>query len=207
MALDRKESNPPSVPSTTPRRAKTPAEKVTPPVVYQLPGMDDVIVHSDLKYSEVDNPFLLMDIYTPSIVSEKTNLPIVVLVHGAAGAQYKPKDWGLFRSCGRLIAAAWMVAAVFTHRLSYPKPLLAEAALDVSNAIDYIRARVGSFNADPGRIALIAWSGGGPLLSVAMRQQTSFARCLLAFYAYLDIQQSAAHMEHETAQFFRMDTP
>jgi acetyl esterase/lipase len=207
MALDRKESNPPSVPSTTQRRAKTPAEKVTPPVVYQLPGMDDVIVHSDLKYSEVDNPFLLMDIYTPSSVSEKTNLPIVVLMHGAAGAQYKPKDWGLFRSWGRLIAAAGMVAAVFTHRLSYPKPLLAEAALDVSNAIDYIRARAGSFNADPGRIALIAWSGGGPLLSVAMRQQPSFARCLLAFYAYLDIQRSPTHIEHETAEFLKMYSP
>src|SRR5258708_38509627 len=112
MALDRKESNPQSVPSTTPRRARTPAERVMPPVVYQLPGMDDVIVHSNLKYSEVDNPFLLMDIYTPSIVSEETNLPIVVLVHGAAGAQYKPKDWGLFRSWGRLIAAAWIVAAL-----------------------------------------------------------------------------------------------
>jgi len=73
MALDRKESNPPSVPSTTPRRAKTPAEKVTPAVVYQLPGMDDVIVHSNLKYSEVDNPFLLMDIYTPLSVLEETN--------------------------------------------------------------------------------------------------------------------------------------
>src|SRR6267154_1334675 len=183
MALDRKESNPPSVPSTTPRQARTPAEKVMPPVVYQLPGMDDVIVHSNLKYSEVDNPFLLMDIYTPSIGSEKTNLPIVVLAHGAAGAQYKPKDWGLFRSWGRLIAAAGMLAAVFTHRLSYPKPLLAEAALDVSNAIDYIRAGVGSFNADPGRI----W--------------------LLAFYAYLDIQLSPTHIEHETAEFLKMYSP
>src|SRR6267154_2272458 len=207
MALDRKESNPPSVPSTTPRRARTPAEKVMPPVVYQLPGMEDVIVHSNLKYSEVDNPFLLMDIYTPLSVLEETNLPIVVLVHGAAGAQYKPKDWGLFRSWGRLIAAAGMVAAVFTQRLSYPKPLLAEAALDISNAMDYIRARAGSFNADPGRIALIAWSGGGPLLSVAMRQQPSFARCLLAFYAYLDIQQSPTHIEHATVELLRMYSP
>src|SRR6267154_2298352 len=113
MALDRKESNPPSVPSTT-RRAKTPAERVMPPVVYQLPGMDDVIVQSNLKYSEVDNPFLLMDIYTPPSVSGKAASPVVVFVHGAAGAQYKPKDWGLFRSWGRLIAAAGMIAAVFT---------------------------------------------------------------------------------------------
>ncbi len=86
-----------------------------------------------------------------------------------------------------------MVAAVFTHRLGYPKPLLAEAALDVTNAIDYICDRAGSFNADPGRIALVAWSGGGPLLSIAMRQQPSLVRCLLAFYAYLDIQRPSTH--------------
>jgi len=178
-----------------------------PPVVYQLAGMDDVIVHSNLKYSEVDNPFLMMDIYTPPSVSEKADLPIVVLVHGAAGAQYKPKDWGLFQSWGRLIAAAGMVATVFTHRLGYPKPLLAEAALDVSNAIDYVHARAGSFNADSGRIALIAWSGGGPLLSVAMRQRPSFVRCLVAFYAYLDIQRSPTHIEHETSEFLKMYSP
>ena len=207
MALDRKESNPSSLPSTTPRRERTPAEKVTPPVVYQLPGMADVIVHSNLKYSEIDNPFLLMDIYTPPSVSGRADFPIVVLVHGAAGAQYKPKDWGLFRSWGRLIAAAGMVAAVFTHRLSYPKPLLAEAALDVSNAIDFIRARAGSCNADPGHIALIAWSGGGPLLSVAIRQQPSLAHCLLAFYAYLDIQRSPTHIEHGTAELLKMYSP
>src|SRR6266403_1137242 len=207
MAIDQEEPNRSSLQSVTPRRAKTPAEKVTPPVVYQLPGMDDVRVHSNLKYSEIDNPFLLMDIYSPPNVSENADFPIVVFVHGAAGAQYKPKDWGFFRSWGRLIAAAGMVAAVFTHRLSYPKPLLAEAAIDVSNAIDYIRARVGSFNADPGRIALIAWSGGGPLLSIVMRQQPSFARCLLAFYAYLDIQRSPTHIEHETAESLKTHSP
>ncbi len=207
MAIDREEPNRSSLQSVTPRRAKTPAERVTPPVVYQLPGMDDVTVHSNLKYSEIDNPFLLMDIYTPSSASEKADFPIVVLVHGAAGAQYKPKDWGLFRSWGRLIAAAGMVAAVFTHRLGYPKPLLAEAALDVTNAIDYICDRAGSFNADPGRIALVAWSGGGPLLSIAMRQQPSLVRCLLAFYAYLDIQRSPTHIEHETAELLKMYSP
>lgn len=178
-----------------------------PPVVYQLPGMDDVAVHSNLRYSEVDNPFLLMDIYTPPRFSESAHCPIVVLVHGAAGAQYKPKDWGFFRSWGRLIAAAGMVVAVFTHRLGYPKPLMAEAALDVTNALDYIRGSARSFSADPGRIALIAWSGGGPLLSIAMRTQPSIARCLLAFYAYMDIQQSPSHIEHEAAESLKMYSP
>ena len=207
MAIDREEPNRSSLPSITPRRAKTPAERVMPPVVYQLPGMDGVAVHANLKYSGVDNPFLLMDIYTPTNLSENAAFPIVVLLHGAAGAQYKPKDWGLFRSWGRLIAAAGMVAVVFTHRLGYPKPLLAEADIDVRNAIEYVRARASSFKADPARIALFAWSGGGPLLSIPMQQETSFVRCLVAFYAYLDIQWSPTHMEHETAELLRIFSP
>jgi acetyl esterase/lipase len=189
------------------RRAKTPAERVMPPVVYHLPGMDAVTLHSNLKYSEADNPFLLMDIYTPPNLSANTPVPIVVCLHGAAGAQYKPKDWGLFRSWGRLIAAAGMVGVVFTHRLGYPKPLLAEAAVDFKNALDYVRSRAVSLNADADRMALIAWSGGGPLLSMAMRNRPSFARCLLAFYAYLDIQQSPSHMEHETAEAVKAFSP
>ena len=207
MAIDQEEPNRSSLQSVTPRRAKTPAEKVTPPVVYQLPGMDDVSVHSNLRYSEIDSPFLLMDIYSPPNVSENADFPIVVFVHGAAGAQYKPKDWGFFRSWGRLIAAAGMVAAVFTHRLGYPKPMLREAALDVTNAIDYVRARADSFHADPGRIGLIAWSGGGPLLSIALREEARFARCLLAFYAYLDIQGVPAYVDHETAESLRTYSP
>jgi acetyl esterase/lipase len=205
--MDREESNRSSLHSVTPRRAKTPAERVMPPVVYQLRGMDEVTVHPNLRYSEVDNPFLLMDIYTPPSVSKDAKFPVVVLLHGAAGPQYKPKDWGLFRSWGRLIGAAGMVAAVFTHRLGYPKPMLPEAALDVTNAIDYVRARADFFHADPGRVALIAWSGGGPLLSIAMQEEARFARCLLAFYAYLDIQGVPAYVEHETAESLRTYSP
>src|SRR6202171_380427 len=116
--------------SAMPRRAKTPAERVMPPVVYRVPGMDAVTVHSNLKYSDVDNSFLLMDVYTPADPSKGAPLPIVMLIHGGAGAQYKPKDWGFFQSWGRLIAAAGMVAVMFTHRLGYPKPLLGGAGLD-----------------------------------------------------------------------------
>jgi acetyl esterase/lipase len=188
-------------------RAKTPAERVMPSVVCRLPGMDTVTVHSNLKYSDVDNPFLLMDVYTPRSLSSDATLPMVMLIHGGAGAQYKPKDWGFFQSWGRLIAASGMAAVMFTHRLGYPKPSLAEAALDLSNALDYIRSHAPSFNADPDRIGLIAWSAGGPLLSPAMQQRPPFVRCLLAFYAYLDIQRSPSHMENESIENLKSFSP
>ncbi|HEY4817644.1 MAG TPA: alpha/beta hydrolase [Candidatus Acidoferrum sp.] len=207
MTTDPKNANRSVQPSAAPRRAKTPAEKVMPAVVYQLPGMGAVTVRPNLKYGDVDNPFLLMDIYTPPSLSNNAPLPIVVFIHGAAGAQYKPKDWGLFQSWGRLIAAAGMVAVMFTHRLGYPKPLLAEAALDVNNALDYVRSHADSFKADANRIALVAWSGGGPLLSIAMRDRPPFVRCLVALYAYLDIQQSPSHVENETPESLKIFSP
>jgi len=43
----------------------TVTERVARPVVYRLPDMDRVRVISNLKYSEVDNPYLLMDVYLP----------------------------------------------------------------------------------------------------------------------------------------------
>jgi acetyl esterase/lipase len=207
MTTDPKNANCSTQGSVTLHRAKTPAERVMPAVVYQLPGMHAVTVHSNLAYSNVDNPFLLMDVYTPPSLSKGTRLPIVVFIHGAAGAQHQPKDWGIFQSWGRLVAATGMAAVVFTHRLGYAKPLLIEAALDVSHALDYIRSRAECFNADPNRIGLIAWSGGGPLISAAMRDRPPFVRCLVALYAYLDIQESPSHFEKETPDSLRIFSP
>jgi acetyl esterase/lipase len=207
MTDDPKDGNRTTDRLTTLRRAKTPAERVMPPVVYQLPGMDAVTLHSNLKYSDVDNPFLLMDVYTPADSSGSAAPPIVVLIHGGVGPQYKPKDWGIFQSWGRLVAASGMAAVMFTHRLGYPKPCLTEAALDVSNALDYIRSHAARFNTDPERVGFVAWSAGGPLLSAAMQQKPSFVRCLVALYAYLDIQHSPSHLENETRETLKFFSP
>jgi acetyl esterase/lipase len=200
-------SNVPAQSSTPPRRAKTPAERVMPPVVYRLPGMDTARVHSNLKYSDVENPYLLMDIYTPPKLSKDEHRPVVVCIHGGAGAQYKPKDWGFYQSWGRLIAAAGMVGVTFTHRLGYPKPFLSDAAADVSKAIDYVREHADSLNADRDRVCLAAWSAGGPLLTTAMREKPTFVRCMVAFYAYLDCQQSQSHADNESPASVKAFSP
>jgi len=54
----------------------------------------------------------------------------------------------------------------------------------------YVRANADRFNTDKDRICLIAYSAGGPMLSLAMRGDTPFVRCLVGFYAFMDIRQS-----------------
>ena len=137
------------------------AERVARPVVYRLPDMDRVRVISNLKYSGVDNPDLLMDVYVPPDLEPHARRPVVVFIHGGAGREHRPKDWGIFQSWGRLVAAAGMVAVMFTHRFSPPPQLLlVEAASDLSAALRFVRSNAESFYADGDRVGVCAWSSG-----------------------------------------------
>jgi acetyl esterase/lipase len=182
-------------------------EIVMMPVVYRIPGMDKVIVKSDLKYTALDDPHLLMDIYVPGGPGKDERHPAVLFIHGGVPAGSPAKNMGIFRSWGHLVAASNMVGVTFTHRLGYPKPCLAEAASDVSAAIDYIRSNADSLNIDRERICLMAYSGGGPMLSRAMRDKPEYVRCLVAFYAFLDIQQSQLHRTYETPEAVKSFSP
>ena len=116
------------------------------PVVYRVAGMDKVRVKSNLKYTDVDNPNLLMDVYSPPNLAKGEKLPAVIFIHGAAGAEYKPKDWGFYISWGRLVGASGFIGVNFTHRLSGQKTSLEDSAGDVAAVINYIRANADSLN-------------------------------------------------------------
>lgn len=196
-----------SKPSVTQPTRRSMREIVNMPVVYRVPGMDTVLVKSDLKYTSANDPNLLMDVYIPPGLAKSDRRPSVVFIHGGAASAFKPKDWGIYKSWGRLIAASGMIGVTFTHRLGYPKPLLAEAASDVTAAINYIRENSDSLNLDKDRLCLATYSAGGPMLSLAMRDKPEYVRCLVAFYAFLDIQQSEPHRANETPEMVKSFSP
>jgi acetyl esterase/lipase len=184
--------------------AKNLADRVNAPVVYRLPDMDKVRVISNLKYTGVANPHLLMDVYVPPELKPQERRPVVVFIHGGAGPENKPKDWGMFQSWGRLLAAAGMVAVAFTHRFSPPpQSLLAEAASDLSSALDCVRSSAESFHADADRIGVCVWSSGGALAGPLLTKRPVYLRCLVALYAMLDLQQYAPPGDAPTLQFLR----
>ena len=180
--------------AAVPRRAKTPAELVMTPVVYKLPGMDSVKVFPNLKYSSVENPHLLMDVYTPPDLAAGERRPVVLFIHGGAKPEYRIKDWGIYQSWGRLIAAAGLVGVTFTHRLGYPEPYLEEASEDLRHALAFLRANAPSWNSDADRICLAAYSAGGQLLATPLRDTIPGVRCAVTFYAFLNMESSTIPM-------------
>jgi acetyl esterase/lipase len=166
------------------------AKKVMMPVVLKVPGMDRVKVVENLKYTKSDDSNVLMDVYIPPDLSENQEHPAVIFLHGGAKTDYTPKDWGIYTSWGRLIAASGFVGVTFTHRLEYPNASLEKAAADVRAGINYLRSNADKYHTDKDRVCLIAYSAGGPLLTLAMRGDMPFVRCLVGFYAFMDIQQS-----------------
>lgn len=189
------------------KRTKALADLVNKPVLYQIVGTDKVRTQTEIKYSDTDDPNLLMDVYLPPNVKPGERRPVVFFIHGGAGSKARPKDWGLFRSWGRLIAASGMVAVTFTHRLGFPDPSLKNAFSDVHMAISYVRKNAVKLNADRERICLMAFSAGGPMLSPIMNEKPYYVRCLVAYYAFMDIRQSETHRQYEPVETLKEFSP
>ena len=179
--------------SQPPPQRKSFAEIVNMPVVYTVAGMNDVRIKKDVVYKSAANLELKMDVYSPPNLSKGEKRAAVFFIHGGTQLENSPKDWGVFQSWGKLVGASGMIGVVFTHRMGFPVPEFALAESDLTAAINYVRSNADTLNVDKDRIALVAFSAGGPLLSVPMRDAPPFVRGLVGFYSFLDVQQSEMH--------------
>ena len=149
-----------------------------------------------------------MDVYQPRNRPSGAGSPIVLLIHGGAGAELRPKDWGVFQSWGRLLAAAGFVAVTFTHRLAPPpNSLLPEAASDVHTALHFVREHAREFSADADRVCVAVWSAGGPLLAPILRERPAYLRCVVGFYPLLDMQQYVPGPDPAVRAFLKSFSP
>lgn len=171
----------------SPALDKAALQRAMRPIVLTAPGMERAVVHSNLEYTNSDDPLVRMDVYVPPDMKAGERRPIVMFVHGGVPASLPVKEMGAYRSWGRLIAAHGMVAVTFTHRLRWPLSQVHEAASDVRAAIDFTRASASKFNADPDRMCIAVFSAGGPLATVALQDRRNYVRCQLAIYPLVDI--------------------
>lgn len=167
-------------------------------IVYQIPGMEKVEVRRDLVYSDAGRG---MDVYIPPDLPPAMRLPGVMLIHGGpapapppggagggagGGGIRPPRTWGAYLSYGELIAASGMVAVTFDHRY-FGWGALDQSAGDIEAAIQYVRERADSFQLNPDRLALWAFSGGGVLISPFLRQRPAYVKALAAYYPIFDL--------------------
>lgn len=162
----------------------------TKPVVYAVPGMEDAEVRRDLVYRTLeDGTELTMDVYLPPGLADGERRPGVVFVHGGpVPMEMWPaiKGWGIYTSYGRLIAASGLVGITFNHRfLSMER--IEDTAASVAAACERVRAQAGSFHLDPDRLGVWAFSGGGPFLGPLLLEKPAWVRCLVSYYAMLDL--------------------
>ena len=162
----------------------------TKPLVYAVPGMEAVEVRRDLVYRTLDDGTnLTMDVYLPPGLAQGERRPGVVFVHGGplpAEAWSSAKDWGIFNSYGRLMAASGLVGITFNHRfLGIDR--IEDAAGNIAAAFAFVRGQAGSCHLDPDRLGVWVFSGGGPFLGPLLTERPAWARYLISYYALLDL--------------------
>jgi len=164
-------------------------------VVYTVPGMEAVSVRRDLPYKTgdgTDGPPLCMDVYSPPGAPRAR--PAVILVHGGPIPMIGARRMGVFVSYGELLAASGFVGVAFDHRFLAPDRL-PDAAGDVADLVAHVRANAAALGVDPGRVALWAFSGGGPFLAAALRERPAYVRAVVSYYAVLDLAEPAPGAE------------
>lgn len=169
--------------------------KPTPPfekivrmrIVHHVPGTDRVRLDRDRSYKSASGGALLADVYRPADAAAPC--PAVMLIHGGpVPAGSSPKNMGSFVSWGETLAASGLAAVTFNHRF-YGGAQLLEAARDVEDAVAWVRSEAALLGVDSTRLALWAFSGGGPFLSLALREGAPTFRALVAYYAVLDLRE------------------
>lgn len=104
-----------------------------------------------------------IDVYRPPQAPDGP-LPVVVFVHGGprpAEQEPTPRDTPLFQGYASLAAQTGAIGVMFNHRL-HDSSLCPTAADDVAAAVNDARALEG---ADPDRVVIWAFSGGGLLMA------------------------------------------
>jgi acetyl esterase/lipase len=178
--------------------AQQPAQKRTDPeflkailpkrIVHSVPGMEKIKARRDIVWKRVAGAELKLDVYAPPRQNGAQPLPAIIFIHGGpipGNMLTEPKEWGVFVSYGQLAAASGFVGVTFNHRF-YLGGQPRHAQEDVNDLIAYVRANAAMLRIDPERLTLWAFSGGGPLLSTALRVAPSYLRCLVAYYPILE---------------------
>jgi len=163
-------------------------------LVYRVPNMDKVMVHSNLVYKTVADQPLQADVYLPKGTPSNAALPAIIFVLGDAppAVLRTAKDWEFFQSYGRMAAACGFAAVTFNHRSHENFTKLSEVREDIEDLVRYVRTNAPALSVNQDKFCLWFFSGSGPHLGVGMGTNARFVRCLVAYYPALAVPPHAA---------------
>lgn len=160
------------------------------PVLYTLPGMEEIPVRRDKVYKTVGGEDLTLDVYYPLDLLPDTTRGAVLFVHGGS----QPEDVEhitqsrQYRSWSQLIAASGLIAVMFKHRTDEGYSNLPEAANDVDDLIAYIRSQSETLHINPDALAIWTASSGPPAgLRTTLRDTPPYIRGIVAYYGVMSL--------------------
>lgn len=103
-----------------------------------------------------------LDLFLPG---DRTDFPVVVLVHGGAWMIGDNRCCGLYSSVGRFLAGQGIGAVLPNYRLS-SKVRHPAHVQDVARAVAWTHRNIAGLGGDPGRIFLVGHSAGGHLVAL-----------------------------------------
>ena len=115
-------------------------------------GMDRVTVRRDVPYGKAGGADLALDLYYPPDFREGSKRPAVVFINGVGDRPgSKLKEWGIYKSWGRLVAASGWIGVTFEARSNSPE--------DIGGVFAFLRAGADRLGVDADRIGAWACSG------------------------------------------------
>ena len=154
-------------------------------VVLKVPGMDRVTVKKNVPFKRTDAGSLRMDLYYPPDFKAGSRLPAVVFINGVGGRPREPglKEWNIYASWGRLVAASGWIGVTFDTR----GPFL-ESGPDILDLFRFVRSDGEKLGIQPDRIA--AWVCSANVtsgLKVLMENPDLGVRAAVVYYGTSDV--------------------
>ena len=118
----------------------------------------------DIPYASPKGRPLLLDVYRPREPVPGALAPVLLQVHGGGWVVGSKNEQGIPLML-RMAAHGWLCASI-DYRLS-PRATFPEHAVDVKQAIAWLREHAGAYGGDPGFIVITGGSAGGHLASLA----------------------------------------
>ena len=168
---------------------ETPRHEMTlKPVVYEISGMENIIVQRDVVFEQSENSNLAMDIYLPNASLTKELKPAVIFVYGYSDSSFekilgcKFKEMQCYITWARLVAASGIVAITYSNQ---------NPQNDLQSLLEYIKKNAVDLGIDADRMAIWASSGNVPLALFALTQKPHSFKCGVLYYGFmLDLDQS-----------------